>query len=98
MLGLRFREFVALMIVRLYWLGVIEAERGANYPHFFKVDLTPPIWRFLCSDEGGRVGELMNGADCSYTPHSASLVCVNSSFVTGCGKHVILAACNATYH
>ena len=53
------------MIIRLFWLGVIETERGENYPHFFKVDLIPPIWRFLRRDEGGcdASGELMNGAD-----------------------------------
>ncbi len=95
---LRFREFVTLIIVRFLWLGVIETERGANYPLFFKVNLAPPLWRFLRRDDGGCASELMNGADCIHTPPSAFLVGVSSDLFTGCRKHVIQAAYNAADH
>ncbi|KAF8481728.1 hypothetical protein DFH94DRAFT_405760 [Russula ochroleuca] len=41
---------VVLALV-LYWLGVIEATRPGLSPCFFKVDLAPPILRFLSRSE-----------------------------------------------
>src|SRR6266478_1311772 len=73
-------------------LAAFETERGADFPHFFKIDLARPIWRFLRRGEGWCAGEKMNAAGCIYALPSASLVCVTSNFVTGCEKHVILAA------
>jgi hypothetical protein len=74
------------MLVRSYWLGVIEATRPELCPAFFEVDLAPCILRFLCRDDGVYCSELMKGTDCIL--HSASLVYISSTFVTRCGRHV----------
>ena len=39
-------------MLRLFWLGVIEAKRPELSPRFFQVDLAPPILRFLCHPGG----------------------------------------------
>ena len=44
------------MVLRLFWLGVIEAKRPELSPRFFQVDLAPPILRFLCRPEGACCG------------------------------------------
>jgi hypothetical protein len=46
-----FTEFVELMILRLFWLGVIEATRPELCPSFFEVDLAPAILVFLGRDD-----------------------------------------------
>jgi len=43
-------------MLRLFWLGVIEAKRPELSPRFFQVDLAPPILRFLCRPEGACCG------------------------------------------
>ncbi len=44
------------VVLRLFWLGVIEAKRPELSPCFFQADLTPPILRFLCCPEGACCG------------------------------------------
>ena len=39
------------MVLRLFWLGVIEATRPELCPSFFQVDLAPTILGFLCPDD-----------------------------------------------
>jgi hypothetical protein len=39
------------MVLRLFWLGVIEATRPELCPSFFQVDLAPAILGFLCRDD-----------------------------------------------
>jgi hypothetical protein len=56
------------VMLRLYWLGVIEATRPGLSPCFFKVDLAPPILRFLSRSEGGSCREWMKCADCIIYP------------------------------
>ena len=55
------------MVLRLFWLGVIETRRPELSPRFFQVDLAPPILRFLCRLEGAccasELDEGMKGAD-----------------------------------
>ena len=46
----RFTEYVELMVLRLFWLGVIEATRPELCPSFFQVDLAPAILVFLGRD------------------------------------------------
>ena len=41
-----------MIILRLFWLGVIEVERPELCPRFFQDDLAPPILRFLYRSEG----------------------------------------------
>lgn len=45
-----FRDFVKLMVLRLFWLRVIEAMSPELCPCFFQVDLAPAILRFLRRD------------------------------------------------
>ena len=45
-----------MMVLRLFWLGVIEAKRPELSPRFFQVDLAPPILRFLRRPEGACCG------------------------------------------
>jgi len=40
------------MILRLFWLGVIDANRPELSPLFFQVDLAPPILKFMRLSEG----------------------------------------------
>ena len=47
---------IDVMMLRLFWLGVIEAKRPELSPGFFEVDLAPPILRFLCRGEGACCG------------------------------------------
>ena len=47
---------IDVMLLRLFWLGVIEAKRPEISPVFFEVDLAPPILRFLCRGEGACCG------------------------------------------
>ena len=51
------------MMLRLFWLGVIEAKRPELSPGFFEVDLAPSILRLLCRPEGAwcGAGELDEG-------------------------------------
>ena len=46
----RFTEFVDLILLRLFWLGVIEATRPELCPSFFQVDLAPSILGLLGRD------------------------------------------------
>lgn len=50
-------------MLRLFWLGVIEATRPGLCPLFFQVDLAPPILRFLGRPEGGCYSEWAKGVD-----------------------------------
>ena len=59
-----FRPFVELMLVRSYWLGLIEDKRPEVCPGFFEVDLAPSILKFFWRDDGGCRGQLMESADC----------------------------------
>jgi hypothetical protein len=43
---------IDVMMLRLFWLGVIEAKRPELSPRFFQVDLAPSILRFLRRAEG----------------------------------------------
>src|SRR5258708_8447104 len=45
-----FTEFVDLMILSLFWLGVIETTRPELCPIFFQVDLAPTILRSMYRD------------------------------------------------
>jgi hypothetical protein len=47
---------VDVRMLRLFWLGVIEAKRPELCPLFFQVDLAPSILRFLRRPEGGCCG------------------------------------------
>lgn len=47
---------IDLMVLGLFWLGVIETNRPELSPGFFLVDLAPPILRFLCRSEGAYCG------------------------------------------
>jgi hypothetical protein len=47
---------IDMMILSLFWLGVIEAKRPELSPRFFQVDLAPPILRLLCRLEGACCG------------------------------------------
>jgi hypothetical protein len=47
---------IDLMMLRLFWLGVIEAKRPGLSPRFFEDDLAPPILSFLCRREGACCG------------------------------------------
>jgi hypothetical protein len=49
-----FTEFVDLMVLRLFWLGVIEATRPELCPSFFQVDLAPTILRSMDRDGTSR--------------------------------------------
>ena len=55
---------IDVMMLRLFWLGVIEAKRPQLSPRFFQADLAPPILRFLCCPEGAcsGVNELDEGS------------------------------------
>ena len=59
------------MMLRLFWLSVIEARRPDLWPFFFETDLAPPIMRFLSRPEGGCYHEWMKGPDCIV--HTAQL-------------------------
>ena len=52
------------MLVRSFWLGVIEARRPELCPQFFEVDLAPQILKFLRRDDGGCCSELMKCTEC----------------------------------
>ena len=39
-------------MLRLFWLGVIEAKHPELSPRFFQVDLAPFILKFLCRRDG----------------------------------------------
>ena len=43
-------------MLRLFWLGVIEAKRPELSPRFFEVDLAPSILGFLCRSDGACCG------------------------------------------
>ena len=45
--------FRDLVMLRLFWLSVIDARRPELSPLFFQADLAPPIIRFLSRPEGG---------------------------------------------
>jgi hypothetical protein len=47
---------IDMMMLRLFWLGVIEAKRPELSPRFFQVDLAPSILRFLRHPEGACCG------------------------------------------
>ena len=51
------------VMLRLYWLSVIETTRPELSPRFFQADLAPPILKFLCRSEGACYGDQMTGAD-----------------------------------
>jgi len=40
-----------MVVLRLFWLGVIEATRPELSPSFFQIDLAPAILRFMGCDE-----------------------------------------------
>jgi hypothetical protein len=56
------------MMLRLFWLSVIEARRPELCPIFSQADLAPPIMRFLSRTEGGCYCEWMKGPDCIVYP------------------------------
>jgi len=41
-------------VLRLFWLGVVEANRPELSPRFFQTDLALPILKFLSRDKSGR--------------------------------------------
>ena len=45
-----------VMMLRLFWLGVIETKRPDLSPGFFEIDLAPSILGFLCRPEGACCG------------------------------------------
>jgi hypothetical protein len=55
---------IDVMMLKLFWLGVIEAKRQKLSPRFFEVDLTLSILRILCRPEGACCGasELSEGS------------------------------------
>ncbi len=49
-------SLIDLMMLRLFWLGVIEATRPELSPRFFQVDLALSILGSLCRLEGAYCG------------------------------------------
>ena len=70
----RFTEYVELMVLRLFWLGVIEATRPELCPSFFQVDLAPAILVFLGRDgtpsplDSATLGSLRRGGTSPLAP------------------------------
>ncbi len=46
---------IDVTMLRLFWLGVIEAKRPELSPLFFQEDLAPHILKFLCRPKGAFV-------------------------------------------
>ena len=76
-----FRPFVELVLVRSYWLGLIEDKRPELCPGFFEVDLAPRILRrlrpvltfltFLWRNDDGECCGYIDGSRRALTAYSA---------------------------
>ena len=56
------------MMLRLFWLSVIEVRRPELCPPFFETDLALPIIRFTSRPEGGCYREWIKGPNCIVHP------------------------------